>query len=200
MKNGANVWIRADECLIISTIFLFLIPFAVIGFGSGEDDEQVLVLFTLLLAVPIAFVLMLVTFICIQQTYQVKPEAWAIVIFRTCNVTISTEYGVYLLMYVIAVCGVLVVTAYGGLCYFGFNEYLRYSEEIRQNEADISRNEIDSESDNESSALTNSRNTNRVNYGFTSGEPTDSSTGVVDGNQSLLPSSNRRYFILYISS
>lgn len=136
MKNGANAWLKGDECLIIGTIFLFLIPFAVIGLGSGEDDEQVLVLFTLLIAVPVSFVVTLVMFFSIQQTYQVKPEAWAMSIFESCNVTIETTYGLYLVMYVIAVCGVLVVVSYGGLGYFAYIELRRYLDELAQLEAD----------------------------------------------------------------
>jgi hypothetical protein len=136
MKNGANAWLKADECLIIGTIFLFLIPFAVIGLGSGEDDEQVLVLFTLLIAVPVSFVVTLVMFFSVQQTYQVKPEAWAMSIFESCNVTIETTYGLYLIMYVIAVCGVLVVVSYGGLGYFAYIEWRRYLDDLAQLEAD----------------------------------------------------------------
>jgi len=130
MKTGAQAWLKADECLIVGTIFLFLIPFSVIGLGSGEDDEQVLVVFTLLIAVPVAFGVTLVMFFTVQETYQVKPEAWAMVIFESCSVTIETTYGLYLVMYVIAVCGVLVVFSYGGLAYFAYTEYQRYLEDV----------------------------------------------------------------------
>ena len=34
MSAGANVWARADELLIIGTVCLFLIPFAIIGLGK----------------------------------------------------------------------------------------------------------------------------------------------------------------------
>ena len=145
MKNGANTWLKADECLIVGTIFLFLIPFAVIGLGSGEDDEQVLVLFTLLIAVPVAFGVTLVMFFSVQETYQVKPEAWAMVIFQSCSVTIETTYGLYLVMYVIAVCGVLVVVSYGGLAYFAFKEYQRYLEEVAR-EAELNPPSTDNSS------------------------------------------------------
>jgi hypothetical protein len=69
-------------------------------------------------------------FFTVQETYQVKPEAWAMVIFESCSVTIETTYGLYLVMYVIAVCGVLVVFSYGGLAYFAYTEYQRYLEDV----------------------------------------------------------------------
>jgi hypothetical protein len=106
---------------------LFLIPFAVIGLGSSEDDENVLVMFTLLVAVPVSLCVTLAMFFSVKDTAQLKPEAWALVLFKSCNVTIEAAYGIYLVMYVIIVCGVLVFTAYGLLVYYGFKEYRQHS-------------------------------------------------------------------------
>ena len=33
MSRGATVWARSDELLIVGTVCLFLIPFAIIGLG-----------------------------------------------------------------------------------------------------------------------------------------------------------------------
>ena len=41
-------------------------------------------------------------FISVQETDQIQPEAWALEMFRSCNVSVTTEYGFYLVMYVIA--------------------------------------------------------------------------------------------------
>ena len=41
-------------------------------------------------------------FISVQGTDQIQPEAWALEMFRSCNVSVTTEYGFYLVMYVIA--------------------------------------------------------------------------------------------------
>lgn len=49
MSAGAVVWARSDEFLVVGTVCLFLIPFAIIGFGtyysSGEGMIFVLILF-----------------------------------------------------------------------------------------------------------------------------------------------------------
>jgi hypothetical protein len=127
LADGAVTWTRAHEYLIVGTIFLFLIPFAVIGLGSGEDDENVLVTFTLLVAVPVSLCVTLAMFFSVKDTAQLKPEAWALVLFKSCNVTIEVAYGIYLVMYVIVVCEVLVFTAYGLLVYYGFKEYRQHS-------------------------------------------------------------------------
>jgi hypothetical protein len=166
MSAGAVVWARSDEFLVVGTVCLFLIPFAIIGFGtfnrnrrhrmfilhqfgakvkhfleyfeclggyiyplvhlifywsfcscvrsdpyllsnrlilgSADDDEQILVIFTLLAAVPIALFVTLEMFLTVQKTDQIQPEAWALVKFKTCDVTVRTTYGIYLVMYVIA--------------------------------------------------------------------------------------------------
>ena len=34
MSEGATVWARSDELLIVGTVCLFLIPFAIIGLGT----------------------------------------------------------------------------------------------------------------------------------------------------------------------
>jgi hypothetical protein len=70
--------------------------------GSADDDEQILVIFTLLAAVPIALFVTLEMFLTVQKTDQIQPEAWALVKFKTCDVTVRTTYGIYLVMYVIA--------------------------------------------------------------------------------------------------
>jgi hypothetical protein len=70
--------------------------------GSADDDEQILVIFTLLAAVPIALFVTLEMFLTVQRTDQIQPEAWALVMFKTCDVTVRTTYGIYLVMYVIA--------------------------------------------------------------------------------------------------
>ena len=170
MSGGATVWARSDELLIVGTVCLFLIPFAIIGLGmyisnayrhlscfvfirkqnrfrcdsycyifvflhkavfifpsfsffvsslsyihigSGEDDENLLVLFTLLAAVPVALFATLKMFVSVQKTDQVEPEAWGLVMFATCSVTVKTTYGLYVVMYVLA--GTLVVVYYDAL-------------------------------------------------------------------------------------
>jgi spore maturation protein SpmA len=49
MSAGAVVWARSDEFLVVGTVCLFLIPFAIIGFGtyysSGKGMIFVLILF-----------------------------------------------------------------------------------------------------------------------------------------------------------
>ena len=70
--------------------------------GSEEDDEHVLMIFTLLAAVPIALFVTLHMFLTVQRTDQIEPEAWALVMFSSCDVTIRTTYGLYLVMYVLA--------------------------------------------------------------------------------------------------
>ena len=59
-------------------------------------------LFTLLAAVPVALFATLKMFLSVQNTDQVEPEAWGLVMFATCNVTVKTTYGLYVVMYVIA--------------------------------------------------------------------------------------------------
>ena len=173
MSRGATAWARSDELLIVGTVCLFLIPFAIIGLGSyisnahcylscfvfisnlsrfkcyswchiiillflyiacffsfpsilffvssfsyvhvgsGEDDENLLVLFTLLAAVPVALFATLKMFVSVQKTDQVEPEAWGLVMFATCSVTVKTTYGLYVVMYVLA--GTLVVVYFNAL-------------------------------------------------------------------------------------
>ena len=87
--------------------------FSYVHVGSGEDDENLLVLFTLLAAVPVALFATLKMFVSVQKTDQVEPEAWGLVMFATCSVTVKTTYGLYVVMYVLA--GTLVVVYYDAL-------------------------------------------------------------------------------------
>ena len=93
--------------------FSFCLVFSYIHIGSGEDDENLLVLFTLLAAVPVALFATLKMFVSVQKTDQVEPEAWGLVMLATCSVTVKTTYGLYVVMYVLA--GTLVVVNYSTL-------------------------------------------------------------------------------------
>lgn len=40
MSAGAVIWARSDEFLVVGTVCLFLIPFAIIGFGKLNRKRE----------------------------------------------------------------------------------------------------------------------------------------------------------------
>ena len=118
MKTGAETWVFAVENVFYVILLLIFIPFALFAFTRLEheyesEEWKKFIALVFVLCIPMAFLMMLYSFRIIQDTDQTKPEAWAVNIFKSCNVTVETTHGLNFVLYVVAVTGVVTVVEYG---------------------------------------------------------------------------------------
>jgi hypothetical protein len=75
--------------------------------------------------VPLAFALTIAAYVTIQETDQIIPDAWSVYYFYSCDITIETGYGLYILMFVISVCGIIIVFTATAISYWAYRECTR---------------------------------------------------------------------------
>ena len=78
-----------------------------------------------LVCVPLAFALTIAAYVTIQETDQIIPDAWSVYYFYSCDITVETGYGLYILMFVISVCGIIIVFTVTAISYWAYREYTR---------------------------------------------------------------------------